>query len=98
MVQVLGDRKVGTRLTSREPIVKAGSSIEATSMQAHELVDEWRVEHHIDYGKLDCVINDGKAILLDVNKTIGSTSGYRDDEGLARSRRYLAEGLYDYLD
>lgn len=98
MVQVLGDRRVGTRLGSLQPIVKAGSSIVAAEIESHDMVDEWCAEHHIDYGKLDYVLHDGEAVLLDVNKTIGLTSGYRDDEGLAISRQHLAEGLYSYLD
>lgn len=98
MVQVLGDRRVGTRLASQEPIVKAGTSIDAAEMEPDEIVDEWCTEHHVDYGKLDYVVHNGEPILLDVNKTIGSTPGYRDNAALARSRRNLAEGLYGYLD
>ncbi len=98
MVQVLGNRRVGTLLASRDPIVRAGSSIAAVEMEPHDVVDEWCAEHHVDYGKFDYVIHDGEAILLDVNKTIGATPGYRDERDLARSRQYLAEGLYGYLE
>ena len=98
MVQVLGDRRVGTRLASRQAVVKAGSSIEATEMEPDDLVEQWCAEYRIDYGKLDYVMHHGEPILLDVNKTIGYTSGYRCDDDLLRSRSHLAEGLYSYLE
>ncbi len=97
MVQILGDRRVGTRLASPEPIVKAASSIATTEMEPHPMVDEWCARLHVDYGKLDYVLHEGEAVLLDVNKTTGSNSSYRESAVLARSRQHLAEGLYSYL-
>jgi len=96
--QVLGDRWSSTRLASREPIVKAHNTVFAEDIPPHPSVNEWRRELRVDYGKLDYVVVEDKAMLLDVNKTIGIY--VRDDaSGTIRAgRRHLAEGIYSYLD
>ena len=50
----------------------------------------------MDYGKLDFVLHEGKPVLIDVNKTIGLSGGYRSENELRAGRRFLADGLYSY--
>ncbi len=50
----------------------------------------------MDYGKLDYLINDNEAVLLDVNKTTGA-SRHIDDAQLKVMRRHQAEGIYSFL-
>jgi hypothetical protein len=96
--QVLGDRWTCTRLASEQPVIKAGGSIAAEEVAPHPAVEQWRREHHMDYGKIDYVVCDGEPVLLDINKTTGATSGFRPAPALEAARRHLAEGLYSYVD
>ena len=98
IVQMLGDRMRCTRLRSDHEVIKAHRSSASREVDPHPEIHEWRREHGLDYGKLDYVVHDGRPVLLDVNKTIGATSSYRDEATLAVNRRFLAEGLYGYLD
>ena len=51
---------------------------------------------HFDYGKFDYVVHEGRAVLIDTNKTTGSPPS-TNPEREAR-RRILADGLYPYFD
>jgi hypothetical protein len=66
----LGQRELGIKVYSRRPIVKAGN------LERYEHIDgvpeELRAERRrlgFDFGKFDYVIHEGRAILLDANKT-----------------------------
>ncbi|MHA7924515.1 MAG: hypothetical protein ACX936_04900 [Marinobacter sp.] len=96
--QALGNRWTCTRMSSDSPIIKARNSIHTEEIQPHPEVEQWRHDFGLDYGKIDYVIHDGKPILLDINKTTGATSVYREAADLQVSRRRLAEGLYAYFD
>ncbi|WP_405242473.1 hypothetical protein [Lentisalinibacter salinarum] len=97
MYQVLGDRWTCTRVGSPEPLVKAHNSVIAADVEPHPVVEDWRRKLGLDYGKLDYVVVDGSPILLDVNKTTGSSPGYREANELSERRRHLAEGLKYYF-
>ena len=94
--QFLGDRSTCTRIGTVNPIVKADRNARTESIEPDDRVVEWRKSLGLDYGKLDYVINDGEAVLLDVNKTTGA-SRHMNDARLRRMRRYQAEGLYAYF-
>ena len=94
--QFLGDRSSCTRLASRDPIFKAGTSVSAEAVAPHPEIEAWRERLHMDYGKLDYVVRDGRAIVIDVNKTTGA-SKHLDPAALDTMRRRLAEGLYSYF-
>lgn len=99
--QFLGNRWICVRMGSRSPIVKAYNSVRVERVEPDKRVTEWREKLRMDYGKLDYVVVNGKAILLDANKTIGATpSGMNQlisrDE-VESNRRVLAEGIYSYL-
>ena len=94
--QFLGDRSTCTRFASPHPVIKASHSVAAEEVEPHEGILEWREKLAIDYGKLDYVVCDGEAILLDANKTTGMGTYYSDDRH-DRLRRNRAEGLYCYF-
>lgn len=96
-VQLFGSRWRCTRVASPNPLIKAGSSVSAAEAEPHDEVFQWQRRYGIDYGKVDYVVHDGRPVLLDVNKTVGATPGYREDDALAASRRWLSEGIRDFL-
>ncbi|MEM7444755.1 MAG: hypothetical protein AAF414_15640 [Pseudomonadota bacterium] len=68
-----GDRERCTRYVGPNPIIK-GADIIARSPAP--VPDELRAERErlgFDYGKFDFVVHDGKGVLLDANRTPGST-------------------------
>ena len=49
------------------------------------------------YGKLDYVVQNDEAILLDINKTIGAVVGPRAEERVHERRQYLAAGIKAFI-
>ncbi len=92
----LGDAVRGMILKSREPLVTTHNCVSAEDIEPHPAMLEWRRELGLDYGKLDYVLHEGEPVLIDVNKTIGATRGYREEEELKAGRRFLANGLYSF--
>lgn len=92
----LGDRWSCTRVGTRHRVVKSEPDSRTEPVEPAPEIVAWRQRLGMDYGKLDYVINDGEAVLVDVNKTTGA-SQYMDDERRRRMRRHLAEGLYSYF-
>ncbi|HEY7203050.1 MAG TPA: hypothetical protein VIA61_02065 [Methylomirabilota bacterium] len=99
--QFLGNRWLCVRMGSRNPIVKAYNSVRVERVEPDKLVTEWREKLRMDYGKFDYVVVNGKAILLDANKTIGATPSGMNQlisrEEVESNRRILAEGIDSYL-
>lgn len=93
----LGDRVTCVRLTSSSPIVTGDANVTLEQVEPHRDIAVLRKTLGFDYGKFDYVIHDGRAVLLDINKTVGASAGLLDNEALRRIRRYRAEGLYDYF-
>jgi hypothetical protein len=94
--QFLGDRWTCTRMGTGNKVVKAEPNAKTEAVEPAPEVVAWRQRLGLDYGKLDYVMNNGEAVLLDVNKTTGA-SRYMDDEHRRRMRRHQAEGLYVYF-
>jgi len=68
-----GDRSGTGRYGSRNPIVKfSNRTTEDIAVEIPASLIEKRRELKIDYGRFDFVVHDKRAILLDVNKTLGS--------------------------
>jgi hypothetical protein len=85
-----GDRERCTRYLSKEPIVKTSGILARESVP---VPDELRAERErlgFDYGKFDFVVRDGKAILLDANRTPSAPPSNPDIEA---SNANLARGL-----
>lgn len=95
--QFLGDRHVCTRLASPDPVLKSYSSVLVETVDPAPETMSWRRQLNMDYGHFDYVMHDGKAILLDANKTTGASNHVASDELIA-TRRQLAQGLYSYFD
>ena len=96
MYQFLGDRSICTRLSSPDPLMKAGLSRSVERIEPHADVVAWRSSLRIDYGKFDYLESGGAAVLIDANKTVGASTHLATDE-LRAMRRHLAEGLYSYF-
>ncbi len=94
--QTLGDRWTCTRLASPDPVFKASTSVRAEAVEPSPEVETWRKRFHLDYGKLDYLVHDGRPVLIDVNKTTGASASMADAP-LQAMRRRLAEGLYSYF-
>lgn len=98
LFQVLGDKWISTRIASSEPIVKARNAIKDEDIEPHPIVERWREQLRLDYGKLDHVVVEGEPVLLDVNKTVDTIlRGNNAPERTSTQLRLLAEGLDHYL-
>ena len=89
----LGSRSYSWRLISHDPMVKTGTMI------GHEFYDDIppeleqaRAACSVDFGKIDYVVHDGQAIVLDINKT----PFFHGDPDSPRLRE-LALGIEDFL-
>lgn len=83
-----------TRIGSRNPIVKEESKETSRQVPVHPAILQRRTDLGLDYGKLDYVVRAGEAILLDVNKTIGSGRFAHRYAGPGSAREDRARGLY----
>jgi hypothetical protein len=91
----LGDRYTCERFVSADPIVRAGPQGTGESIEPDPGIVESRHRLKMDYGKLDYVIHEGEALLLDVNKTVGGNAWSLNL--ILRSRLYRAAGIHSYL-
>lgn len=84
----LGDHHYCERLKSASPVVKRPHIVEQEPVATHDAMVAARKALGLDYGKLDYVLRDGEAVLLDVNRTPTVPS----DE-LSAKGRMLAPGI-----
>ncbi|HEX7708253.1 MAG TPA: hypothetical protein VF701_17455 [Thermoanaerobaculia bacterium] len=96
LYQFLGDRSTCRRISSREPLVKSGTTIKSEVVEPHPVVEQWRQHLRLDYGKIDYVIHEGTPILLDANKTTGVDDQGRGPEQDAR-RFFHAGGIDSFF-
>lgn len=98
IMSFLGDRVSCMRLKGRHPIVNGNNYIAVEhGIEPDPDILALRRRLRIDYGKLDYVVVDGRAILLDVNKTTGAAPDLLQDPELRKAHRYRAGGLYDFF-
>lgn len=90
----LGERGFTRRRVSSQPIVKASNSqfVDAPPLPG-ELV-ELRKQLGFDYGKIDYLVHDGKAVPLDINTTPTIARG-SDQGSLLEDLNELAMGIED---
>lgn len=94
-----GDAAVNIRSTSKDPVVKAGNSIDREHVPVPNELLEIRESLGIDYGKLDYVLNEGRIRLLDVNRTpTFGRMGNRYSEDQRRTALEFARGLIEYFE
>ena len=93
--EFLGDRATCTRLAARTPIVKDRNVVRTEEVEPDPEIVEARRRLEFDYGKFDYTIHDGRAVLLDANKTTGADRFVTPE--LEARRRRRAEGLYAYF-
>lgn len=93
----LGDRELGFRYTSREPLVKGPNVIrrEPLAEVPGELRD-LRRELGMDFGTFDYGLVDGRVVLYDVNRTPIQGRSLTEDQRRERAG-VLAEGLRSLL-
>jgi hypothetical protein len=84
----LGRSRIDRRVLSTEPIVKSGGVVRRDDVPVHRDVVAKARAFGLDYGKIDYVVHDGRAYVLDVNRT--PTFGPRLDEA---KRRWTADVL-----
>ncbi len=94
---VLGKNGYGTFLAGEQPIVNVGTCKRFEINEPASEIIQYCTHHQIEYGKIDYVMSDGKAIVLDVNKTVGAGNFSRPAE-LFKCYEHLASGIYAYFD
>jgi hypothetical protein len=67
----MGKAERCTRRVSTDPVVRSLNCFPPTAVEVPESLRAERARLGFDYGKFDFVMHDGKAILLDVNRTPG---------------------------
>lgn len=94
MLGFLGDRHSAVRLKGPHPIVNGDNAHVVEPVEPSPKILAAAKRLHFDYGKFDYVEVDGRAILLDINKTVGCSVNLLDDTAMEEQRRYRARGLY----
>jgi hypothetical protein len=94
--QLLGDGERCARLGSLDPVFKATDCGLVQTVEPHPAARAWREELGIDYEKIDYIVRDGEAILLEANKTTG-TATYGEPAELEAQRRKQAAGIHSYF-
>lgn len=92
----LGDHANCMRLSSRQPVIHWRNALEIEAVEPHPDIIAERVRLGMDYGKLDYVLHEGRAVLIDVNKTLGATRG-ESNALMLGMRRERAKGIFGYL-
>lgn len=92
-----GDAERCNRFCSAEPIVKGSNIISRESVPVPDELRAERARLGFDYGKFDFVVHNGRAVLLDANRTptgVASISHHQDSEAprLARGIEALLAG------
>lgn len=94
----LGDQMSCAQLKSQHPIVKDYTAIQIDrTLKPHPDILKIRDELKFDYGKFDYVMHDGKAVLLDANKTVGWPPNLSDKKQALETIKQRAKGLYSYF-
>lgn len=94
--QFLGDRNTCMRLGAANPIVNDETMDSIEPVEPHPEILRAREQFGFDYGKFDYVVHEGRAVLLDANKTTGASRVTTPQ--LVALRRHQADGIYSYFD
>lgn len=91
----LGDRERCTRYVGPKPIIKGVDIIAREQSPVPDELREARQRLGFDYGKFDFVVFDGKGILLDANRTPGSSRNL--GKVMKAANAELAKGFDGFL-
>ena len=95
---VMGSYVQCMRLRSRQQVVNGETCLpDFENIDPHRDIVAARERYGLDYGKIDYVVIEGRAVLLDLNKTVGVGNMSTDPVMLAM-RRARARGLYSYFE
>jgi hypothetical protein len=78
---------------SSTPSVKAATTIRLEPSRVPKPLRDLRKRLGLDYGKIDFVIHDGRPVVMDVNKTVGSPPSKKGSDWPSR----YADGVEKYL-
>jgi hypothetical protein len=84
-----GESERCTRYVSRDPLIKGAGVVRSEAAPVPEELRILRRELGFDYGKFDFVMHDGRAVLLDANKT---------PAGSANLEGFIAAGTASLVD
>lgn len=93
----LGSAHTCERRLSPSPVVNSRSAVRTDQVAPDPEIVALREQMGFDYGKFDYVRVDGRVVLLDANKTVGSAVDVDEDVQRA-ARRERARGLYAYFE
>ena len=87
----MGSQERCTRFVGPKPIGKAGDAVKHEPVEVPTELRSERERLGFDFGKFDWIMHDGRAVLIDANRTPGTA---RSIEGfMSAGSRNLAEGL-----
>lgn len=90
-----GRRGYCSRYVAADPVIKGQNLISRSVVDVPDAIVERRRSLGLEYGKLDFVVVDGHAYLLDANKTPGAVPRSLPD--YAQKLECLADGLEEWL-
>jgi hypothetical protein len=93
--QFLGDRSTCILMAGPHPVVKSETRTFTMPAAVHPDVLAFRERLGFDYGKFDYVEREGRALVLDVNKTPGAARVLSPQ--VLAARRVRAEGIHSFL-
>lgn len=95
---IFGDHQTGVRLMGNHPIVNGRTYKRIDFVDPHSEILEQMANIPLDYGKIDYVFDEGKVVIIDINKTVGdSRKVFQRTPELARFYKTLAAGIHFYL-
>ncbi len=71
----LGPRTITWRAVATRPIVKAAWVVRREPLPRCPIVDAWRRDLGLEFGKIDYIQHEGSPVVLDVNPTPGCSAG-----------------------
>jgi hypothetical protein len=93
----LGSRESALMLVSKTAFIREHELVKVCSIDLEPELQKFRRKFKLDYGKIDYVLVDGKPVVLDINKTMGYNAKASFNPEVLRTRKELAQGIYDYL-
>lgn len=95
-IRFLGDRMDAVRLGGPSPIVSGQTQIRREIIEPDPEILALRHKLKFDYGKFDYTLHDGKAVLLDINKTVGAPA-VANPPHIEAKWRSIAGGIHSYF-